>query len=282
MFDRAMTPETRPASRTAVGVALLRAIHQLRDGSPKILDDAVAAALVGPEALERALATPDAFQTEAMLALRAHVVLRSRFAEDCIAAAVGRGIRQLVVLGAGFDSFAYRQPAWAAPLRIFEVDHPESQRLKRERLAAAAVPLPANLTYVPADFARHSLREILAASPLDFSAPAFFSCLGVLVYLDRAAIEALFRTVAAFPAGSELVVTFTSSERATGSAQRAADWGEPWLSRLQPDELRAELLRCGFASVEFLDPEEAERRYFAERSDGLLAPPRVSIARALT
>ena len=217
-----------------------------------------------------------------MLALRAHVVLRSRFAEDCLAAAVGRGIRQLVVLGAGFDSFAYRQPAWAAPLRIFEVDHPESQRLKRERLAAAAVPLPANLTYVPADFARQSLREILAASPLDFSAPAFFSCLGVLVYLDRAAIEALFRTVAAFPAGSELVVTFTSSERATGSAQRAADWGEPWLSRLQPDELRAELLPLRLLDGRVPGARGSRAALLRERSDGLLAPPRVSIARALT
>jgi len=282
MLPLAMATETRPASRTAVGVALLRAIHQLRDGAPKILDDPVAAALVGPDALARALAAPEAFATEAMLALRAHVVLRSRFAEDCAAAAAARGVKQLVVLGAGFDSFAYRQPDWAAGLRIFEVDHPESQRLKRERLADGGVAIPANLAYVPADFARRSLREILRASALDFASPAFFSCLGVLVYLDRAAIEALFRTVASFPPGSELVVTFTSSERAVGSAQRAADWGEPWLSRLQPEEIRAELLRCGFASVAFLEPGEADRRYFGPRSDGLVAPPRVSIARALT
>jgi len=193
MLRRAMAAETRPASRTAVGVALLRAIHQLRDGTPRILDDPVAAALVGPDAMARALAAPDAFQSEAMLALRAHVVLRSRFAENCAAAAAARGVRQLVVLGAGFDSFAYRQPRWAAGLRIYEVDHPESQRLKRERLAAASIAIPANVAHVP-----------------------------------------------------------------------------------------AELLRCGFASVGFLEPEEAERRYFGRRSDGLLAPPRVSIARALT
>jgi len=215
-----------------------------------------------------------------MRVLRAHVVLRSRFAEDCIADAVRRGIQQLVVLGAGFDSFAYRQAEWAAALRIFEVDHPESQDLKRERLSAALIPTPGNVAYVPADFARHSLREILGVSAIDFSARTVFSCLGVLVYLERSAIEALFRTVAGFPEGSELVVTFTSSERAAGSAERAAAWGEPWLSRQQAPELRSELLRCGFSSVAFLEPEEAERLYFGRRSDGLVAPPHASIARA--
>jgi len=185
-----------------------------------------------------------------------------------------------VVLGAGFDSFAYRQPEWARALRIFEVDHPASQALKRERLAAAGIAIPANLAFVPADFARHSLREILAASALDFAAPAVFSCLGVLVYLERSAIEALFRLVAAFPRGSELIATFTQSERAAGSAARAAAGGEPWLSRMDEGEIRAELLRCGFAAVELLQPEEAARRYFAGRSDGLSAPPRASIARA--
>ncbi|HTO68811.1 MAG TPA: class I SAM-dependent methyltransferase [Myxococcota bacterium] len=272
--------EERPASRTALGVAVLRAIHQLRDGAPRVLDDPVAPALVGDAALARALADDGLYSSAAMRALRAHVVLRSRFAEDCIEAACRRGVRQLVVLGAGFDSFAYRQPPWAAALRIFEVDHPGSQRLKRERLAAGGVAIPENVSFVPADFERHSLREILGASRLDFAAPAVFSCLGVLVYLERGAIEALFRTVASFPKGSELIVTFTARERAPGTEARAAAGGEPWLTKLEPDELRALLVVAGFTSVEFLDPADAERRYFAGRSDGLSAPRRVSIARA--
>ncbi|HXX49031.1 MAG TPA: class I SAM-dependent methyltransferase [Myxococcota bacterium] len=272
--------EPRPASRTAVGVAALRAVHQRRDGSPKVLDDPIAEALIGPEALARVLADDGLYSSPAMRGLRSHVVLRSRFAEDCAEAAVRRGVRQLVMLGAGFDSFAYRQPGWARALRIFEVDHPESQRLKRDRLAAAGIAIPENLAFVPADFERRSLREILAASALDFAAPAIFSCLGVLVYLERPAIEALFRLVASFPAGSELVATFTSSERVAGSAARAAAGGEPWLSRMDAAEIRSELLRCGFRGVEVLEPEDAARRYFSGRSDGLSAPPRASIARA--
>jgi len=271
--------EPRPASRTAVAVAALRAVHQRRDGSPKVLDDPVAEALIGPEALALVLADGGLYSSPAMRGLRAHVVLRSRFAEDCAEGAVRGGVRQLVMLGAGLDSFAYRQPGWARALRIFEVDHPESQRLKRARLAAAGIAIPENVAFVPADFERHSLREILAASALDFAAPAFFPCLGVLVYLERPAIEALFRLVASFPAGSELVATFTSSERVAGSAARAAA-GEPWLSRLDAAEIRSELLRCGFRAVFVLEPEEAERRYFSGRSDGLSAPPRASIARA--
>ena len=267
-----MPEPERAASNTALGVAALRAYHQRQDPPPRILDDPIS---------PRLFAIPDGARAEtpAVRALRTSVVLRSRFAEDCLAEAVTRGVRQFVILGAGFDTFAYRQPAWARSLRIFEVDHPASQSLKRARLAAVDVPLPANLEFVAADFERQSLREALAASSLDFAKPAAFSCLGVLVYLEWSAIEALFRTVGAFPPGSELVFTY-SPRRDSPFEARAAALGEPWVSHHEPEQLRALVAECGFRRIEFLAPEVAGERYFRNAAPGgLPAPKRVSIAR---
>jgi methyltransferase (TIGR00027 family) len=216
------------------------------------------------------------------------VVLRSRFAEDCLVAAVSRGIRQFVSLGSGYDTFAYRQPDWAKALRIFEVDHPASQSAKKQRLTASGISLLPNLEFVLADFEKHSLREILARSSFDFSRPAFFSCLGVLVYLPPEPINALFELVGSLPKASELVLTFTSRRSASSTeaafgqlAQAAAALGEPWRTYHEPEAIKEALLKAGFTSVDFLSPEEAGRLYFRGRTDGLPPPQRTAIARAV-
>ena len=267
-----MAPARRPASRTALGAAALRAFHQLRDGEPKVLDDPITPHLLGAD-LARALAAIDPNDAAAG-ALRLQVVLRSRFAEDRLAQAVRRGVRQLVILGAGLDTFAYRQPDWAKALRIFEVDQPASQGDKRARLKAAGIEPPANVSFVAIDFERSSLREGLRASDLDFSAPTFFSCLGVLVYLSKAAVDAVFELVASFPPGSEIAFTYAGSDAGrSASAERAAALGEPWRTPLDAADLEADLRAAGFCEVTLLSPEQAEADYMAApRRDGLVRP----------
>jgi methyltransferase (TIGR00027 family) len=268
-----------------VGVALLRAAHQVLDGAPPILRDPVAFALLDPAAEARMREHADRFAAPHARALRAHVVLRSRYAEDRLADAFGRGVRQYVVLGAGLDTFAYRQPAWAATLRVFEVDQPASQQAKRERLAAGGIGIPANVRLVGVDFERQTLRDALAAGGVDLAAPVFFSWLGVTMYLSEDAVLAVLRTVAALPAESEIVFTFAQPDRAVPSpdpahqtmAERAAAVGEPWLSFFEPAELEARLRGLAFREVSFLTPAEADERYFAGRTDGLSAPRRTSI-----
>src|SRR5919199_5805341 len=112
----------RHVSRTALGAAYMRAAHQLLDAPPRILEDPLAVRLLGPTAVQRINATMERYQTPERRALSAHVVLRSRFAEDQLAVAVHRGVTQYILLGAGFETFALRQPVWALPLRILEVD----------------------------------------------------------------------------------------------------------------------------------------------------------------
>jgi methyltransferase (TIGR00027 family) len=269
------------ASRTAVGVAALRAAHLLYDAPPPILNDFVAIQLIDPDTRAR-LEGPSAAEHLAKVeAIRVHVVVRSRFTEDCLEAAFERGVRQYVILGAGLDTFAWRQPVWAKALRIFEVDRGGSQQDKQERVARAGLQAPANVVYVPVDFETEPLDECLRGAGVDLRAPVFFSWLGVTPYLEEAAIDDVLRVVAGCAPGSEVVFTFApAGDTPSAVAAMAAALGEVFRSYFTPAQLDAKLRGLGFAEVFFLTPVEAAARYFAKRGAGLTAPRRVSIVRA--
>jgi len=273
--------EPRP-STTALGVAMLRAAHQVIDDEPRVLVDPVVLSLLGPETAARIRERAESLRTAGACALRAHVVLRSRFAEERLRRAVERGVRQYVILGAGYDTFAYRQPGWAAALQVIEVDQPASQRAKRDRLDAAGIAVPPNARFAAIDFERQTLRKGLAASGVDLDAPVFLSCLGVLVYLTREAVVDLFRFVASLPAGSECAFTFggRSGMNADGGsplAAMAAQVGEPFRSPLDLHEVRAILGSVGLGDPEVMTVTE-QAEYLGDRRDGLSLPRRASIA----
>ena len=275
----------RGASRTAVGVAALRAAHHIFDPEPHILDDRIAERLLDDDTRQGMRAHPDRLRTPLVSALRTHVVVRSRFAEDRLADAVAAGVRQYVLLGAGLDTFAYRQPAWASALPIIEVDQPASQADKRERLARAGIPVPANVTFVPIDFETTSLADGLAAARVDLRIPTFVSWLGVMMYLTRDAIDAVFRVVRHLPPPSEIVFTFSPSadDIAGGPGSRLAGYvaelGEPFRTHISPDELVAWLCELGFSRVDLLTPDEIEARY-VRGAEGLRVSRRTTIASA--
>lgn len=280
----------REPSRTAMGVAILRAAHQLYDATPKILDDSVVLQLLPPSALNHVRATEDHYHAAGATQLRAHLVIRSRYAEDRLREAVQqRSIRQYISLGAGFDTSPYRQPEWAKALRIFEVDQPASQRTKRERLEASNIPIPPNVEFVPIDFEHVSIPDGLAVSGFDPTLPTFVSWLGVMVYLSQEANDAVFRFILSLPRSSEIVFTFSppASEDYTPSPGRAsladlaARGGEPWLTRIAPDDLVNYLLELGFSSVTLPTPEQIDAWYIGDRQDGLRASPRSTIASAI-
>src|SRR5208282_4352387 len=261
----------RNSSRTALGVAVLRAVHQLLDDEPKILHDPIAVRLLDADVLQQIQSNPARAHEPLTKGLRAHLVLRSRYAEERMAQAVQRGVRQCVILGAGFDTFAYRQPDCAHSLRIYEVDHRATQEDKRRRLESAGIPVPANLEFVAIDFESVSLREGLQTSTLNFSEPAFFSCLGVLVYLSREAADAIFQLVAAFPARSEIVFTFSTPDSSLvdkDAVNRAflaglvTSLGEPFQTHFDAETLTTDLRTLGFSEISFLSSENADQTYF--------------------
>jgi methyltransferase (TIGR00027 family) len=272
-----MTMRDDRGSRTAERVAQRRAAHQLLD-SPLVFDD--------PLALR--VAAPDDDRSPLAPYLRAAFAVRSRLAEDELRAAVGRGVEQYVILGAGFDTFAYRNPF--PSLRVFEADHPATQALKRERLASARIEIPSSMTFVPIDFATTSLAAALAASGFRGDAAAFVSWLGVVPYLELAAIRDVLAFVAALPAGTTIVFDYgvpPSSLSARGRAvfawmaARVAAAGEPWKTFFAPADLVALLREIGFADVESFGPAELNARYFGGRSDGLRVGEMAHMVRAV-
>ena len=201
--------------------------------------------------------------------MRLFIAARSRFAEDALRLAVGRGVGQLVILGAGLDTFAYRNPH--PTLRVFEVDHPATQAWKRERLAAAGIAVPSSLSFAAVDFERVGLAEGLASAGFDADAPVFFSWLGVVVYLSEDAIFETLGFIAGRPAGSEVAFTYSDRPDAMQAAQarayraRAAGvaaLGEAWRTQFEPAALHARLRRLGFGEIEDLGPAEVAILYF--------------------
>ena len=284
--DKSLQPNNREASRTALATAYLRAAHQLLDAAPRILDDPIAVRLLGEGAGQKIRESAERYRNPVAAALRSHVVLRSRFAEDRLAAAVQRGVSQYVILGAGFDTFAFRQPDWAKSLKIFEIDHPDTQLVKRSFLTKASLDLPANVRFAQIDFEHESLLEGLGRHHVSLEEPTFFSWLGVTVYLKEAAIDAALKSMATYPSGSEVVLTFKqpmmkttgkAAEAAQKLAENVASVGEPFVSFFEPKTMEAKLTSAGFSKVEFLDLGTAGRRYFALRPADLPRPKHINI-----
>ena len=266
--------QTGQPSRTALATAILRAAHQLYD-SPLVFDDSLALSIAGARATTAL--RDDTLNLRKPTPLRAHLVLRARHTEDALAAAFDRGVRQYVVLGAGLDTFGCRNP-FGASLRVFEVDHPSTQQWKRARLAENGITAPSSLSFAPVDFERQTIAEGLARAGFHAGQPAFVSMLGVVMYLTPAAAYDTFRFAATLPAGSEFVFDYgvpdallSVAERAAraASAQRVAAAGEPWINWYEPASLAEKLHRAGFSVTQNLDPQTANSRYFAGRTDAL-------------
>jgi methyltransferase (TIGR00027 family) len=267
-------------SETMICSAICRAAHQLLDW-PRIFDDPLAVGLV-PEASEYAiLGTVDGQRAPLATLLRALFAFRSRFAEDRLAAAALRGIRQYVLLGSGLDTFAWRQPAYARHMRIFYVDHPSSLAWTTAQFARRGLSTPANLTFVAADLEARELALALDQHGFEREVSAFCSVLGLTQYLSREAVKALLRFAASLSMDSEIVLSFVPPDddlegeeliAAIHSVELTKTMGEPWLTRLRPSEAFGLLTSLGFGEVFHLTPKRAQQRYFAGRNDMLRAP----------
>ena len=272
-------------SVTAQGAASLRAAHQLVD-KPRIFDDPLALRIIGADA---EVAVRARAGQGPMAPFRPFVAVRSRYAEDELARAVQLGVRQYAVLGAGLDTFAYRNPYPRSRLRVFEVDHPATQAWKRGRLTETGIAAPESLTFVPIDFEKQTLAGGLRQAGFKANEPAFFSMLGVTVYLTRDGVRDTFKFVASLPSGTEIVFDYalvpsalSESDRAwhDEAARRATMGGEPWLTYFEPLALAVELRALGFIRVEDLGPDEIHARYFKQRTDGLRLTGLARLAKA--
>lgn len=286
------------ASETALATALIRSIHTRCD-SPTIAEDPYGERLVSAEdqalILERVLFTLTPEQQAEVRAMAdrrcaldqalhdtpayAGVVVRVRYTDDRIAAAIEKGVRQYVALGAGFDTFALRRPDLAAQCEIFEIDRSATLELKRERLRAAHLALPSSVHLLAADLENESLGDVLSRSSYVPRKLAFFTSLGLAPYLTFEANMRLLRAIAAAAAlGTELVFDYIdassfAADRATPEAKRMvaerAGTDEPFRSGFDPRRIAGDLAEAGLLLIEDLGPQETQARYLAGRSDGV-------------
>jgi methyltransferase (TIGR00027 family) len=251
-------PHKTGPSRTALMAACARAAHLFHHGPRAVLADWLAWPLVGSEA-EGLLAGLQSALGDVSVPIAAWMAGRSRISEDWLAAC---GAEQYVILGAGLDSYAWRQPPQAD---VFEVDHPETQSWKRSRLQALGIPAPAHLRWTPVNFEVESLAGGLARAGLR-PASTFASWLGVTTYLERDAIAATLREL---PPCSLAVTYAPPSETWEGEVRRAStivesmarDASEPWISRLTASEFAHLLADNGFSILEDVGAEDLEDRY---------------------
>ena len=257
-----------------------RAAHQIYDAQPLVLNDPIAVPILGETYLPEVHRTATKLNKPFSVALRAFLVARSRYAEDTLAHAVASGVTQYVLLGAGLDTFAHRNPH--PSLRVFEVDHPATQQWKRELLQASSIPAPSNLTYAPVDFEHRSLPEQLHAAGLDSTIPTFFAWLGVVPYLTLTAFRATLGFIAAQPSGTGLVLDYGQPRSALpfleqlahdSLASRVQLAGEPFQLFFTPAEIAAELTAfraiADIEDIEDIGSTEINARYFSNRTDAL-------------
>ena len=248
-------------SRTALMIARQRAAHQVLDRGA-IFNDPFAMKILCEE-------EKDGLANAHPLASigRLFTAARSRIAEDALSRAVERGIRQMVILGAGLDTFALRNPHGG--LEIYEVDHPATQAWKLERLAEAQIALPTWLTLVPVDFELDNVGEKLATAGFQQNAPAFFSWLGVVPYLTQDAIRRALDYMSSIQ-NSEVVFDYMEPAEAFSEelrriekarAEQLEKIGERSDSRFEPAAIAAILHSHGFCDLEDIDFQQIASRF---------------------
>jgi methyltransferase (TIGR00027 family) len=252
-------------SRTALMIARQRAAHQLLDHGA-ILDDPLAIKMLREE--EKDVLQ---FANKHPLASigRLFTAARSRLAEDALSRAVEDGVRQIVILGAGLDTFALRNPLSERQIRIYEVDHPATQLWKRQRLADAQIALRPWLIFVPVDFERDDAAEKLAAAGFQQNPPAFFTWLGVVPYLTQDTIGRTLDYISSVQ-NSEVVFDYLEPPEAFSDelrqlekarAEQLEKIGERSDTRFEPDEIAAILRTHGFSAIEDTNYQEIASRF---------------------
>lgn len=268
-------------SFTAIHVAATRAAHMRLDAEPHLLDDHPALDLLG----EEYEALVDQLNDDAHWVLRENrlfIPLRARWTEDRLQSAFAAGVRQYVILGAGLDSFAFRQPSGLESLSIIEIDHPATQSWKRDRIDRLGWPLPSNVQLIACDFEKTSMIEALDLARFDRSTPAFVSWMGVTYYLERSLSKAALADLNSVLApGSQVAFDFLRPygdlapryrELEALSGQYLKSKGEPHVNKLRDADVEDDVASAGFPRTELETLESLRERY------GALIPPSIPLS----
>ncbi|MDE3212795.1 MAG: class I SAM-dependent methyltransferase [Bacteroidota bacterium] len=261
-------------NNTAIRTALWRALHVKIDTPPLIFEDELGLRLADPPPGWES--RPD-MDPEFTKRLRASMVARARFVEDLLAQEVTSGIHQYVIIGAGLDTFAFRNPELASLVEIFEIDQTETLQWKEKRLTEIGLSIPKNLHFVSVDFEVDSWLLKLTRSGFDPHKPGFFSCTGVSLYLSKVAISSLLEQITHLQSGTVIAITLYLPLDLLEEPDRylhqiaekgAREAGTPFHSFFTSEEILQLAERMKFRKFETIDHIELRKRYFEARTDG--------------
>jgi len=266
--------KTTEPDNTAVRTALWRALHVQVDAIPHILEDEEGLKLIAP---------PDDWQQRPDMKftkrIRASVVARARFIEDLIIKQSKQGITQYVILGAGLDTFAQRRADIASTLQVYEIDQPDTQTWKQQRLIELGFGIPEWLHFVSVNFETSSWWEQLLKAEFDISKQTVVSCTGVSLYLTKDAIISTLKQIATLAPGSKLAMTFYLPMELLDEEDKplqliaekgAREAGTPFVSFFTPNEILALASEAGFKEATTISTKDMEGLYFRDRTDHLL------------
>lgn len=281
----------KQSSTTAEGIALVRAIETARPEGERICCDPIARSLVNPIKFTLSKLVIDSGLYEGMSGgtLR-FLAARERFIDDFLKSCLEEGLEQVVILGAGFDTRAYRIPG-IEKTRVFEIDHPATQAEKIQRIKKAVVPFPENVTFLPVDFNTQTLEERLLSSESGYreQAKTLFIWQGVTVYLAQQGVDSTLAFIANHSAPGSAVIfdyfyaeTLADTTRQEVKAMRRASLvtGEGYLFGIEKGQIEAFLTRRGFCDVRNADAEDLKRLYLTGPNAGRAISTGAAIATA--
>ena len=264
-------------SQSAEGIALIRLVELMRPEDQRICNDQYALYFVNPLIIKSIKEHPK--EAEERIAehdrrfpgLNNTTIARVRYFDDCVKAALGDGIEQLVILGAGYDTRAYRIDG-ANKIRVFEVDHPETQPVKVEKIKGIFGSLPGHVSYVAADLVADDLRQRLIGQGYDPSKRALFLMEGLVMYLPAEAVDRLLAFVVHNSGkGSSVIFDYVPESVANGTCAdpagrdfgaTMAGLGEPFLFGIKEGTAEAFLARRGFSRIRDVAQEDIRKLYF--------------------
>jgi methyltransferase (TIGR00027 family) len=206
-------------------------------------------------------------------------IARTRHFDEALRSALRDGVRQIVILGAGYDSRAFRFADELAGIRLFELDHPGTQARKKRLLAANGTTLPANVTLVGIDFAKQSFQKMLPQHGFRADLKTIFLWEGVSYYLPEHAVDEVLKFVSACAPGSRIVFdyalkSFVDGDVSTFGGEEIARWlkkiGEPFLFGLNPADAQGFLAKRSLRVTSHVGPRDLEHMYLATQRNSLL------------
>ena len=291
---RTMANSAKP-SKTADLVTAARAIHFIR-AKPPIFSDDLAYTMcsrvwktITSSRLLTWIVVDNLLKDVEPLTMA--IYTRARFCEDEAMRAVEEGMEQIVILGAGYDTFALRHHNLGNKVTIFELDQPATQQEKRSRMKSSNIAEPANVRYISSDLNQEDLFEVLVKNGFDTNKPALFSWFGVTYYLPMETVKSTLSTISDNSAPNTEVLFDYLFQRSCVDSQWhklyddcekfVAKKGEKWISSFDPDSMQDFLGECGYSNIRHLTSDKINSQYFAGRTDGLVYPAMIGLCKAV-